>query len=156
VGGVQSRSLRVLGVLFVVAGATLSLAPVGWAADEPSAVRKPGYDASGVIVPRDDSRETPRPQDGFTEAACMGQRVWRLAGPNDRICVLPHAHARVAKENADGPSHVAPGGGAYGAETCLPGFVWRDAFPGDHVCVTPDSRRLADWENISDKAERAN
>ncbi len=51
------------------------------------------------------------------------------------------------EENRLGPSRRAPGGGAWGPDTCRQGYVWRDAFPGDHVCVTVESRAQAQEDN---------
>jgi hypothetical protein len=141
-------------LLLTTIGLALGSATAASTADEPSSMRRPRYDATGVIVPRDPTTETPKPQGDFSEMRCPSQHVWREAGPNDHVCVLEHAHVRVGMENAAGPSHVNPEGGPYGPETCLPGFVWRDAFAGDHVCVTPDARRLASWENEEDRAQR--
>jgi len=146
-----SPSVPAIGLLLALAGGSAVTA-----ADDSGVMRRPKYDATGVVIPRDAATETPKPQGDLTEMRCPGRTVWREAGPTDHVCVQEHARIRVGVENAAGPSHVNPDGGAYGPQTCLPGFVWRDAFPGDHVCVTPDARRLADWENISDKAQRGN
>ena len=56
---------------------------------------------------------------------CASGYVWRDAAPNDHVCVSPAARAHAAAENAAGPAHLSPSGGAYGPNTCLPGYVWR-------------------------------
>ncbi len=43
----------------------------------------------------------------------------------------------------------APGGGPYGADTCVTGYVWRDAFDGDRVCVLPETREQAKSDNAA-------
>jgi hypothetical protein len=60
-----------------------------------------------------------------------------------------------ANENALAASRRAPGGGAYGPNTCLPGFVWREAFGGDVVCVVPARRSAVAQENAFGPSRRA-
>lgn len=85
---------------------------------------------------------------------CKQGFVWREAVPGDHVCVqhgprLPDIRKATADENAEGPSHREPGGGAYGPDTCRPGFVWRETRPSDHVCVRPSSRERARVHNES-------
>jgi uncharacterized protein YkwD len=79
--------------------------------------------------------------------ACTAGYVPRLAGPADRVCVTPESQALVARENRKASLQLMPGGGAYGANTCLPGLLWREAFDGDVVCVTPARRTEVKREN---------
>jgi len=79
-------------------------------------------------------------------ARCLSGYVWRVAGPNDLVCVPPESRDRTAAENARGPSLVDPNG-AWGPQSCIQGYVWREAFSGDLVCVTPDIRDLVREEN---------
>jgi hypothetical protein len=78
---------------------------------------------------------------------CISGYVWRLANPEDRVCVSVDAHLRALQDNQLAGSRRDPRGGPYGADTCLSGFVWRDAFPGDRVCVIPDTRYQAAADN---------
>ena len=80
-------------------------------------------------------------------ARCANGYVWREAGPNDRVCVVPESRARAAAENNVAPSRWVSGG--YGPRTCVGGFVWREAFAGDQVCVTPETRESVRAENES-------
>jgi hypothetical protein len=80
-------------------------------------------------------------------ATCKPGYVWRVARPDDLVCVTPASRSRVAAENRTAAERVQPGGGAYGPNTCRVGFVWREAFNGDGVCVTPDIRSLVREEN---------
>lgn len=77
---------------------------------------------------------------------CLQGFVWRVANPNDLVCVTPESRSRVAQENATAASRVNPQG-AYGPNTCIAGYVWREAFQGDLVCVTPQVRTLVRQEN---------
>ncbi len=80
---------------------------------------------------------------------CRMGSVWRMASPQDRVCVDGTARARVAEENRLAASRRQPGGGAFGPNTCRQGFVWRDAFVGDQVCVDGRARAAAAAENAS-------
>ncbi len=71
---------------------------------------------------------------------CVQGFVWREAGRNDHVCVLPGSRSLVARENQSAGSRRNPRGGPYGPDTCLQGFVWREAFAGDHVCVSTQRR----------------
>lgn len=78
--------------------------------------------------------------------ACKSGFVWRLARPEDIVCVSPPAQARTADENHRAAERRDPAG-AYGPHTCIAGYVWREAFAGDTVCVTPEARDLVAEEN---------
>lgn len=75
---------------------------------------------------------------------------YRLAGPNDKICVTHATAVRTQQENRDASLHRSPNGGAYGPNTCRSGYVWRDAFNGDGVCVVPAVRDQAHYDNAHD------
>ena len=77
---------------------------------------------------------------------CKPGFVWRVARPEDLVCVTPKARARTAKENTRAAEFVDPDG-AYGPNSCIQGYVWREAFEGDGVCVTPKVRDLVLQEN---------
>lgn len=85
---------------------------------------------------------------------CLPGYVWRVAKPDDLVCVSPEERDRVADDNAHAAERVDPycSGTAitpcpYGPSQCLPGYVWRDAWDGDAVCVTPDRRDQAHADN---------
>lgn len=71
--------------------------------------------------------------------ACVAGYVWRLAVPDDHVCVTQETRDQVESDNKLAPARVKNGGG-YGADTCIDGFVWREAVPQDHVCVPPETR----------------
>jgi hypothetical protein len=79
--------------------------------------------------------------------------VWRVAKPDDLVCVSPEERERVAQDNAHAAERVDPDCAAgtktcqYGPSQCLSGYVWRDAWDGDAVCVTPDRRDQAHDDN---------
>lgn len=81
-------------------------------------------------------------------ATCKPGYVWRVARPEDLVCVTPEARDRTAQENATAASRVDPAG-AWGPNTCISGFVWREAFDGDVVCVEPAVRDLVRAENAA-------
>jgi hypothetical protein len=85
---------------------------------------------------------------------CASGYVWRVARPDDLVCVTPAARQRVAQENQAAASLVDRGGD-YGKNSCIIGYVWRDAFEGDGVCVTPAARDLAAQENQQGPSRRA-
>ena len=74
---------------------------------------------------------------------CLSGFVWRVARPDDLVCVPPDSRARVAQENATAGQRVDPAR----RPNCLSGFVWREAFSGDVVCVTPERRAAVREEN---------
>lgn len=84
---------------------------------------------------------------------CLSGYVWRVAKPDDLVCVTPEVRARAADDNAHAAERVDPACAAgtktcqYGPNQCLPGYVWRDAWDGDGVCVTPDVRDQAHDDN---------
>jgi hypothetical protein len=80
---------------------------------------------------------------------CQPGYVFRLARPQDLVCVQPASRDRVAQENRTAAERSLPGG------HCQPGYVWRDAFDGDGVCVTPGIRDLVHRENRTADSRRA-
>jgi hypothetical protein len=78
---------------------------------------------------------------------CGKGYVWRDAGPNDHVCVVPPERDKARAQNGSAAAHRQAGGGAYGPNTCAQGFVWREAFAGDQVCVIPDDRNLSRTQN---------
>jgi hypothetical protein len=77
---------------------------------------------------------------------CISGYVWRLATPEDRVCVTMETHLQTLQDNQAAPSRRASGG-AYGPDTCVQGYVWREAFAGDRACVTPAARAQAARDN---------
>jgi len=84
---------------------------------------------------------------------CKPGFVWRVARPEDLVCVRPSVRNRVLRENLDAHLRIDPNG-AYGPNSCVAGFVWRVAYDGDTVCVTPNSRELAKKENSNAASTR--
>jgi hypothetical protein len=84
----------------------------------------------------------------FGKNTCKQGSVWRVANPTDLVCASVAARDRVARENAEAPSHqhrrLFP---RPPRMVCNNGFVRRAAFAGDTVCVTPFARQLALREN---------
>lgn len=78
---------------------------------------------------------------------CIQGYVWRMAGPNDHVCVTPATRYQAAYDNSQASARRNPTGGPYGPDTCLQGYVWREAFPNDHVCVTPETRAQTQYDN---------
>ncbi len=87
-------------------------------------------------------------------ARCAQGFVWRVARPDDLVCVTPEARSRTAEENRRAGSRRDPNG-AYGPRSCISGYVWREAFDGDTVCVTPETRTLVREENRQAASRRA-
>jgi hypothetical protein len=87
-------------------------------------------------------------------ANCKPGFVWRLAGPEDRICVHPDSRARAALDNADAPNNVDPDG-ACAKDSDGGRLVRRKAFPGDEVCVAREIRALVRSENQLAASRRA-
>ena len=79
-------------------------------------------------------------------SACASGYVWRVARPEDLVCVTPAARRRVAREN-QAAAALVDRKGDYGKNSCIIGYVWRNAFEGDGVCVTPEARDMAAQEN---------
>jgi len=77
---------------------------------------------------------------------CGSGFVWRVARPEDYVCVSPVSRATVWQENGSAAQRWDPSG-AYGPKTCISGFVWREAFEGDVTCVTPQRRDEVREEN---------
>jgi hypothetical protein len=80
------------------------------------------------------------------EGLCKPGYVWRLAVPDDHVCVTEETRTKVAVDNQLATSRIA-NSGQYGADTCRQGFVWREAVPADHICVTPETRDLTRQDN---------
>jgi hypothetical protein len=79
---------------------------------------------------------------------CKTGFVWRLAGPDDRVCVTPQIRDAVQLDNQLAAEHRSSDpSGPWGPEGCSTGYVWRDAFAGDHVCVVPAARTQARDDN---------
>ena len=74
---------------------------------------------------------------------CVPGYVWRVAIPNDLVCVTPESRSVVASENARAASRHEPG-----SATCQSGYVWREAYYGDKVCTTPERRSEVRQENL--------
>jgi hypothetical protein len=68
--------------------------------------------------------------------ACSSGFVWRMATPNDHVCVFPTTKDLVATDNAEAAKHRAPGN----EDKCIEGYVRREANSEDHVCVIPQTR----------------
>jgi Trypsin len=118
-------------------------------------------DLSATYVPRPDKSVVTDPFKGTRAVAdssisgttCKSGFVWRVARPEDLVCVTPAARTRTSRENAEAASRVNPAS-AYGPNTCISGFVWRAAFAGDRVCVTPEVRALVQKENAEAATRR--
>ena len=79
----------------------------------------------------------------FKQCTCQPQYDYRLADPQDWVCVDVNSRALIARENDEAARNRI-------SETdnrCKSGFVWRDAFDGDGVCVTPEARDRVHQEN---------
>jgi hypothetical protein len=79
--------------------------------------------------------------------SCRAGFAWRLANPDDHICVTTATAAATAAENATAENKVF----SQGPETCAEGFVWRQATPEDRVCVLPATADETLRENNSAK-----
>ncbi len=95
-----------------------------------------GLQALGVCRP---SGSSPPPPNSNT---CKQGFVWREAGPDDHVCVIPDHRSQAALDN-----RLAAQRHVQGSDTCLQGFVWREAFSGDHVCVTAAIRDQTALDN---------
>ncbi|WP_174185826.1 PASTA domain-containing protein [Nocardia barduliensis] len=114
----------------VAAGTVLSTAPAG------GAQVRPGTEVTVVVS------QGPSCKSGF---------VFRLAAPDDPVCVLPATADRTKNENEQAKYRVSTTDHRYGPDTCVQGFVWREAVPNDHVCVPTQSRTDAAADNAADK-----
>lgn len=85
-------------------------------------------------------------QAGEKSSGCTQGFVWRVAKPDDLVCVTPEARACTAEENQRAAARRDPNG-AYGPHSYVGGYVWREAFERDTVCVTPETRTLVREEN---------
>lgn len=122
-----------------------------------------GDTRAAVDAKRPDSHSTLSVQAGIASdsraaptqsSRCKPGYVWRVARPQDLVCVTLDASALAAAENADARNHIDLDG-AYGANSCVAGYVWRNAFDGDVVCVTPGARDRVALENIASQMEKA-
>ncbi len=95
------------------------------------------------------SRPPPKPAPN----TCASGYVWRVARPQDLVCVIPSSRDRVAQENRTASKRWTAG--ASGPKTCVSGYVWREAFEGDTVCVTPQRRTEIKTENRLAKSRLA-
>ena len=88
-----------------------------------------------------------RQERATTPGSCALGYFWRLASPQDHVCVPLATKSLAAQDNAAaGQRKVA------GSDTCVQGYVWREAFPGDHVCVPPSTRAQAAADNAQTSA----
>ena len=79
---------------------------------------------------------------------CKPGYVWRLAVPNDHVCVTLDVQTQVDMDNKLAPSRTN-NSGPYGPDTCKEPFVWREAVEGDHICVPPETRQRAANDNAA-------
>ena len=92
----------------------------------------------------------------MNSATCKPGLVWRLARPEDLVCVHPDWRTRAAIDNTDAPNNV----GADGPDSCRVDsagerLVWRNAFPGDRVCVTREVMTMTRSQNRDAAQNRA-
>ncbi|MET8112790.1 RICIN domain-containing protein [Streptomyces prasinus] len=85
--------------------------------------------------------------------SCVEGYVWRLATPEDHVCVDPAVHEQVVEDNSHAAERINPDGGPYGPATCLQGWVWREGTPDDLTCVDPEVRSQA-WQDNSEAPNR--
>ncbi len=100
---------------------------------------------------------------------CKTGYVWRVATPNDLVCVTPEVRAQAQSDNRLAPVRRT-GPPRFDASKCplnnprsnkcyafdIPcktGFVWRATAPDDYVCVTPATRAQA-WNDNAQAEER--
>ena len=86
---------------------------------------------------------------------CIRGFVWRVAAPNDHVCVRPNVREQARVDNSQASARRSPTGGPSGPNTCLSGYVWREAFAGDVVCVVPKTRSQAAQDNNQANARKA-
>jgi hypothetical protein len=77
--------------------------------------------------------------------ACKPGYVWRLANPQDQVCVTPETQAQVLADNQQAAVKRASGQG----DACIGGYVWREANALDHVCVAPATRQQTRSDNAA-------
>jgi hypothetical protein len=77
--------------------------------------------------------------------ACQKGYVWRMATPDDHVCVTPQVRAQAQRENKLATSRAT----APGATTCKTGFVLRAANTNDKVCGTAQSNAQAQKDNAA-------
>ncbi len=117
------------------------------AAPSPAAPAPVAPSAAIPVPPRAVYVPPPAPSCAYGPGTCLPGYVWRVANPNDKVCVSAQVRSDTYNDNAQAAARRNPGGGAYGIDTCRYGFVWRDAFPNDHVCVTGATRSQAAQDN---------
>ncbi|MFD8201536.1 RICIN domain-containing protein [Streptomyces sp. NPDC059701] len=85
--------------------------------------------------------------------SCVEGYVWRLATPEDHVCVDQAVRDQVVEDNSQAEERRDPNGGPYGAATCLQDWVWREGTPDDLTCVDPGVRSQA-WQDSSEAPNR--
>ncbi|MER7949666.1 RICIN domain-containing protein [Streptomyces sp. NPDC096079] len=85
--------------------------------------------------------------------SCVEGYVWRLATPDDHVCVTQEVHDQVVEDNSHAEERREPDGGPYGPATCRQGWVWREGTPYDLTCVDPVVRSQA-WQDNSEAPDR--
>lgn len=90
----------------------------------------------------------------FESDGCIQGYVWRIAFPDDHVCVTPETRDQAAYDNSQAAERLAINHLPYGPDTCVQGYVWRGAFPDDHVCVTTETRDQAAYDNSQADARR--
>jgi len=88
------------------------------------------------------------------DRSCEPGYVWRLAGPDDFVCVRPYWAEQAKTDNENNDDNSFDAGGDEGHK-CKEGFEFRYAFPGDEVCVTPDVREATRKQNRKPDLHRA-
>ncbi|MFE5794993.1 RICIN domain-containing protein [Streptomyces sp. NPDC056503] len=85
--------------------------------------------------------------------SCVEGYEWRLATPEDHVCVEPEIHDQVVEDNRQANERRSPDGGDYGPATCRQGWVWREGTPDDLTCVDPEVRSQA-WQDNAEAPDR--
>ncbi|WP_433622866.1 PASTA domain-containing protein [Nocardia sp. CA-120079] len=117
--------------------------------------------ADGAVISTDPAAKTEVAKDTVVTVTvsqgppCKSGFVFRLAKPDDHVCVAQTIANRTKTENSQAASRVSATDHTYGPDTCIQGYVWREAVQDDHVCVTPQSRTDAATDNAADKDRHA-
>lgn len=130
---------------------------VAWPMDAGADVVPNRRDAGQPVKLDHDIVPTRSCADRITSSAnCKPGFVWRLARPEDLVCVHPDWRNRAALDNAQAPDNVGPDG-PDSCRTQADGetLVWREAFPGDHVCVSAEVRYMTRQQNREAESRRA-
>ena len=112
-----------------------------WVIDFPAAPGGRGWVLASAVTPAcipavlEVVGAPPLPPPGGT---CKDGYVFRLANPDDKVCVPPASQAQAAADNAAADSRRIIN--VYGVDACIEGYVWRGVVPDDHVCVTGAAR----------------